>query len=60
MGGFAIAKTGALLRERILDYAHKLTRMPVSNLDLVEGRIVRKPDGEVLMDLAELATEALY
>ncbi|HIR54930.1 MAG TPA: xanthine dehydrogenase molybdenum-binding subunit XdhA, partial [Candidatus Scatomorpha intestinigallinarum] len=60
VGGFAIAKTGALLRERILDYAHKLTRMPVSNLDLVEGRIVRKPDGEVLMDLAELATEALY
>ena len=60
VGGFAISKTGALLREKILDYAHKLTRMPVSNLDLREGRIVRTTDGEQLMSLAELATEALY
>ena len=34
--------------------------MPVSNLDLVDGRIVRTVDGAVLMELDELATTALY
>ena len=58
--GFAIRQTGQLLKEKILDYAHELTRMPVCNLDLVEGNIVRTTDGRVLLSLAELATEALY
>lgn len=58
--GFAIRQTGQLLKEKILDYAHELTRMPVYNLDLVEGNIVRTTDGRVLLSLAELATEALY
>ena len=60
VGGFSIAQTGALLKGRILDYAHELTRMPVSNLDLVDGNIVRTGDGAVLMDLGELAAAALY
>lgn len=60
MGGFSIAQTGALMRERILDVAHDLTRMPVSDLDLAEGLIVRKADKRVLMTLGELAAEALY
>src|SRR5699024_5342592 len=34
--------------------------MPVANLDLVDGQIIRKPDGRVLMSLGDLATEALY
>ncbi len=34
--------------------------MPVSNLDLVDGNIVRKSDGRVLKTLGDLATEALY
>ena len=58
--GFSIRQTGALLKERILSYAHELTRMPPYNLDLVNGQIVRTTDGRVLMSLAELATEALY
>ena len=60
IGGFSIRQTGQLLKERILAYAHELTRMPVSNLDLVEGKIVRTSDGQELMTLGELATEALY
>ena len=60
IGGFSIIQTGQLLRQRILDYAHELTRMPVAVLDLVDGKIVRKEDGRVLMTLGELATEALY
>lgn len=58
--GYAIRQTALLLRERILAYAHELTRMPSYNLDIVEGEIVRTTDGRVLMSLGELATEALY
>ena len=60
IGGFSIQQTGQLLKERILKYAQELTRMPVANLDLRDGKIVRVPDGRVLMTLGELATEALY
>ncbi len=58
--GFAIRQTGALLKERILNYAHELTRMPPYNLDIIDGNIVRVTDGRVLMTLGDLATEALY
>lgn len=58
--GFAIRQTALLLRERILSYAHELTRMPAYNLDIVEGKIVRTTDGREMMRLGDLATEALY
>ena len=60
VAGFSIRQTGLLFKERILNYAHELTRMPVFNLDIVDGNIVRSTDGRVLMTLGELATEALY
>ena len=60
VAGFAIRQTGGMLKEKVLDYACRLTRMPVFNLDIVDGNIVRITDGRVLMTLAELATEALY
>ena len=60
IGGFSIMQTAQALRERILQVAHEQTRMPVSNLDLVDGRIVRKSDGRELKSLGDLATESLY
>ncbi len=60
IGGFAIRQTGDLLKRRILEYAHELTRMPVSQLDIEDGLIVRTSDGRVLLSLGALATEALY
>jgi len=60
IGGFSIMQTAQALRKRILDIAHEQTRMPVSNLDLVDGQIVRKSDGRVLKSLGELSTESLY
>ena len=53
-------QTALALRERILQIAHEQTRMPVSVLDLVDGKIIRKEDGRVLKTLGELATESLY
>jgi len=60
IGGFSIMQTGLALRERILNIAHEQTRMPVSNLDLADGNIVRKSDGRILKTLGDLAMEALY
>ena len=60
VGGFSIVQTAQALRERILDIAHEQTRMPVSNLDLVDGNIVRKSDGRTLRSLGDLAAESLY
>ena len=59
VGGFAIEKTGKLLRSKILDYAAKLTGLPPEQLGLREG-VVENAAGERLMSLAELATQALY
>ena len=60
IGGFSIQQTGLLLKERILKYAQDLTRMSVHILDLVDGQIIRKTDGRVLMSLGDLAMQALY
>lgn len=60
VGGFAIKQTALLLKERILNYAYELTRMPSFNLDIMDGKIVRTTDGRELMTLGELSTEAIY
>ena len=60
MAGFSINQTAALLKSHILDTAQELTRHTKESLDLIDGNIVRKGDGEILMSLAELATEKLY
>ena len=53
-------QTATLLRQKILAYATKLTRQAVDNMDIVDGNIVRKQDGAVLMSLSELAMTAQY
>ena len=58
--GYSIRQTALLLKERILKYAHELTRMPEYNLDIIDGQIVRITDNRVLMSLGDLSTEALY
>ena len=60
VGGFVIKQTGRLLRERILNYAHEITRMPVFELDIVNGDIIRTADGRKLLSLGQLALTALY
>lgn len=60
VGGFAIRQTALMMKEKILKHAHELTRMPVFNLDLQGGNIVRTTDSRVMMTLGELATEVLY
>lgn len=58
--GFSIKQTALLLKQRVLEYAHELTRMPTFNLDIIDGKIIRTTDGREMMTLSELAMEALY
>lgn len=60
VGGFAVQQTARIMKERILSYAHELTRMTVHNLDIEDGYIVNINNNRRLMSLAELATTALY
>lgn len=60
VAGFSIRQTGEMLKKKILEVAHELTRMMPENLDIVNGKIVRTTDGKVLMTLGELAEEKLY
>lgn len=60
VGGFAVQQTARIMKERILSYAHELTRMTVHNLDIEDGYIVNIKNNRRLMSLAELATTALY
>jgi len=60
VGGFSIAKTAGLLKQKILDYAYILTNMPPSITDIKNSIIIRTTDNRELISLSDLATEALY
>ena len=60
VGGFSIAKTAGLLRQKILDYAYILTNMPPAITDIKNSMIIRTTDNRELISLRDLATEALY
>ena len=60
VAGFSIRQTADLLKEKILKYANEVTRQAVACMDIVDGNIVRKEDGMVLMSLKELAMTAQY
>ncbi len=60
MAGFSITQTARLLKSKILAYASKMTRQVVENMDIVDGNVVRKIDGKVLLSLKEVAMTAQY
>ena len=60
VGGFSIAKTAGLLKQKILDYAYILTNMPPAITDIKNSMIIRTTDNRELISLRDLATEALY
>ena len=60
MAGFSIKQTADLLREKILEYAKELTRQAPACMEIIDGNIVRKEDGQILLSLKELAMTAQY
>lgn len=60
VAGFSIRQTADLLREKILKYACDLTRQSPYCMDIVDGNIIRKEDGMVLLSLKDLAMTVQY
>ena len=60
VAGFSIRQTADLLREKILKYACDLTRQSPYCMDIVDGDIIRKEDGIILMSLKDLAMTVQY
>lgn len=60
VSGKAVKKTAELFKSRILDYANYMLKIPVEELDILDGNIVRKESGEQLLTMEKLAMEAFY
>ena len=60
VAGFSIRQTAEILKKKIFEYASKMTRQMVENMDIVDGNVVRRIDGKVLASLKEIAMTAQY
>ena len=60
VSGMAVKKTGALFKQKILEYAGYALRYPVENLDIRDDQIVDTVTGETLRSVADIAVEAFY
>lgn len=60
VSGKAVKKTGELLKERILDYASKMSELPAEQLDITNNEIIMRDTGEPVMSMEVLATTAFY
>ena len=60
VGGLTIKQTGELLKQRILDYAEKLSGVKADELDIVDNNIIVSDTNELVMPVSQLATTALY
>ena len=58
--GMAVKKTGAIFKEKILDYAAYMLKLPQENLDITENTIVHIKTREPLLSMADLAETAFY
>ena len=60
VSGMAVKKTGAIFKEKILDYAAYMLEKPKDTLDVRDNHIVDKETGTQLLPMEELATTAFY
>ena len=60
VSGMAVKKTGAIFKEKILDYAAYMLEKPQDILDVRDNHIVDKETGKQLLPMEELATTAFY
>ncbi len=60
VSGMAVKKTGAIFKEKILDYAAYMLEKPQDTLDVRDNHIVDKETGKQLLPMEELAATAFY
>lgn len=60
VSGMAVKKTGAILKEKILDYGAYMLERSQDTLDVEDNFVVDKETREQLLPMEELATTAFY
>ncbi len=60
VSGMAVKETGAILKQKILDYAAGMCKISSDGLDIKDGQIVQKSDGKTIIPLADVAIESFY
>lgn len=60
VSGMAAKRAAMELKEKIIEHAHFMLRIPAGNLDLKDNHIINNQTGEKLVSLKELSTHALY
>ncbi|MCC8027983.1 MAG: xanthine dehydrogenase molybdenum-binding subunit XdhA [Clostridium sp.] len=60
VSGMAVKKTGAVFKEKILDYGAYMLEKPQDALDIENNFVVDKETREQLLSMEELATTAFY
>ncbi|MDO5695167.1 MAG: xanthine dehydrogenase molybdenum-binding subunit XdhA [Eubacteriales bacterium] len=60
VSGMAVKKTAEVMKEKILTYCSERTGEPADDLDIHADVIVRRTDGTPVMDMEELAMNAMY
>ena len=60
VSGMAVKKTGAIFKEKMLDYAAYMLEKSQDTLDVRDNHIVDKETGTQLLPMEELATTAFY
>ena len=60
VSGMAVKKTGAIFKEKILDYAAYMLEKPQDTLDVRDNHIVDKETGKQLLPMEDLSTTAFY
>ncbi|MBW9156795.1 xanthine dehydrogenase molybdenum-binding subunit XdhA [Clostridium sp. FP2] len=60
VSGMAAKKAAMELKEKIIEHANFMLRLPAGNLELKDNNIIKKETGEVLASLKDVSMHALY
>ena len=60
VSGMAAKKAAMQLKEKIIEHATSMLKLPPGNIELKDNNIINKQTGEILASLKEVALHALY
>ena len=60
VSGMAAKRAALELKEKIIEHANFMLKLPIGNLDLKDNNIISKETGEALVSLKEVSMHALY
>jgi xanthine dehydrogenase molybdenum-binding subunit len=60
VSGMAAKKAALEIKEKIIEHANFMLKLPIGNIDIKDNNIINKETGEIIASLKEVATHALY